>query len=111
MRKKKIPTIYIRQYQEHKQEPSLVRKPFIIILLITIVLAAGAIAYIYKDLWIEKPQQLVTIVRKETISVFFPAGQAKLIEKKIDISNNLSDKEKVTSSSKILKRLRASRKR
>ena len=94
MRKKKIPNIYIRQYQEHKQKPSGVRKPFVIVLLVTIVLAAGAVAYIYKDLWIEKPQQPVTVVRKETVSVYFPAGQGKLTEKKIDISSNLSDKEK-----------------
>jgi hypothetical protein len=92
--KKKIPTIYIRQYQEHSQKSSPARKPFIILLLITIVLAAGAVAYLYKDLWIKKPQQLVTIVRKETVSIYFPAGQGRLIEKKIDISSNLSDKEK-----------------
>jgi hypothetical protein len=94
VRKKKMPTIYIRQYQEFQQKHSLVRKPFIIILLVTIILAAGAVAYIYKDLWIKKPQQLVTVVRKETISLYFPAGQGKLIEKKIDITSNLSDKEK-----------------
>jgi hypothetical protein len=94
MPKKKIPNIYIRQYQEHKQKPSLVRKPFVIVLVVIIVLAAGAMAYIYKDMWIKKPQQLVTIVQKETVSVYFPKGQGKLAEKKIDITSNLSDQEK-----------------
>jgi hypothetical protein len=94
MRKKKIPNIYIRQYQEFKEKPSLVRKPFVIVLAVIIVLAAGAMAYIYKDLWIKKPQQLVTIVQKETVSIYLPTGQGKLIEKKIDITSNLSDKEK-----------------
>jgi spore germination protein GerM len=94
MRKKKIPNIYIRQYQEYKQKPSLVRKPFIIVLAVIIVLAAGAMVYIYKDMWIKKPQQLVTIVQKETVSVYFPKGQGKLAEKKIDITSNLNDQEK-----------------
>jgi hypothetical protein len=94
MRKKKIPNIYIRQYQEYKQKPSLVRKPFVIVLAAIIVLAAGAMAYIYKDMWIKKPQQLITIVQKETVSVYFPIGQGKLAEKKIDITSNLSDQEK-----------------
>jgi len=111
--KKKLPNIYIRQYQEFGKKRSAVRKPFIIALVVIIVLAAGAIAYIYKDLWIKKPQQLVTIVKKETISVYFkkpqqlvtivkketisvyfPTGKGKLVEKKIDIATNLSDKEK-----------------
>jgi hypothetical protein len=94
MRKKKMPNIYIRQYQEFKGKPSLVRKPFVIVLAVIIVLAAGAMAYIYRDMWIKKPQQLVTMVQKETISIYFPTGQNKLIEKKIDIMSNLSDKEK-----------------
>jgi hypothetical protein len=94
MPKKKIPNIYIRQYQEYKQKPSLVRKPFVIVLAAIIVLAAGAMAYIYKDMWIKKPQQLITIVQKETVSVYFPIGQGKLAEKKIDITSNLSDQEK-----------------
>jgi spore germination protein GerM len=94
MPKKKIPNIYIRQYQEYKQRPSLVRKPFIIVLVVIIVLTAVAMAYIYRDMWIKKPQQLVTIVQKETVSVYFPKGQGKLVEKKIDITNNLSDQEK-----------------
>jgi spore germination protein GerM len=94
MPKKKIPNIYIRQYQEYKQKPSLVRKPFVIVLVVIIVLAAIAMAYIYRDMWIKKPQQLVTIVQKETVSVYFPKGQGKLVEKKIDITNNLSDQEK-----------------
>jgi hypothetical protein len=92
--KKKLPNIYIRQYQEFGKKRSAVRKPFIIALVVIIVLAAGAIAYIYKDLWIKKPQQLITIVKKETISVYFPTGKGKLVEKKIDIATNLSDKEK-----------------
>ena len=70
------------------------RKPFVIVLAVIIVLAAGAMAYIYRDMWIKKPQQLVTIVQKETVSIYFPTGQGKLIEKKIDITSNLSDKEK-----------------
>jgi hypothetical protein len=94
MPKKKIPNIYIRQYQEYKQRPSLVRKPFVIVLVVIIVLAAVAMAYIYRDMWIKKPQQLVTIVQKETVSVYFPKGQGKLAEKKIDITSNLSDQEK-----------------
>jgi hypothetical protein len=94
MPKKKIPNIYIRQYQEYKQKPSLVRKPFVIVLVVIIVLAAIAMAYIYRDMWIKKPQQLVTIVQKETVSVYFPKGQGKLAEKKIDITSNLSDQEK-----------------
>jgi hypothetical protein len=94
MPKKKIPNIYIRQYQEYKQKPSLVRKPFVIVLVVIIVLAAVAMAYIYRDMWIKKPQQLVTIVQKETVSVYFPKGQGKLAEKKIDITSNLSDQEK-----------------
>ena len=94
MRKKKMPNIYIRQYQEFKEKPSLVRKPFVILLGVIIVLAAGAMAYIYRDMWIKKPQQLVTIVQKETVSIYFSTGQSKLIEKKIDITSNLSDKEK-----------------
>jgi hypothetical protein len=94
MRKKKMPNIYIRQYQEFKKKPSLVRKPFVIALAVIIVLAAGAMAYIYRDMWIKKPQQLVTIVQKETVSIYFPTGQGKLVEKKIDIMSNLSDKEK-----------------
>jgi spore germination protein GerM len=94
MPKKKIPNIYIRQYQEYKQRPSLVRKPFIIVLVVIIVLTAVAMAYIYRDMWIKKPQQLVTIVQKETVSVYFPKGQGKLAEKKIDITSNLSDQEK-----------------
>lgn len=94
MPKKKIPNIYIRQYQEFKEKPSLVRKPFVIVLAVIIVLAAGAMAYIYRDIWIKKPQQLVTIVQKETVSVYFPTGMGKLAEKKIDITSNLSDQEK-----------------
>lgn len=94
MPKKKIPDIYIRQYPEYKQKPSLVRKPFVVALAVIVVLAAAALAYIYKNMWLEKPQQLVTIVQKETIAIYVPAGQGKLIEKKIDITNNLSDKEK-----------------
>jgi hypothetical protein len=94
VRKKNVPNIYIRQYQEYKQKPALVRKPFIIALVVIVVLAAGAVGYIYKDMWIKKPQQLVTVERKETVSVYFPAGRGKLIEKKIDIMSNLSDKEK-----------------
>ena len=94
MPKKKTPNIYIRQYQEYKQKPSLVRKPFIIALAVIIVLAAGAIAYIYRDMWIKKPQQLVTIIQKETVSVYYPTGQGRLAEKKIDITSNLSDREK-----------------
>lgn len=94
MRNNKVPNIYIRQYQDHKQKPPLVRKPFIIVLIASIVLAAGAVAYIYKDVWIKKPQQLVTVVRKETVSIYFPTVQGKLIEKKIGISGNLNDKEK-----------------
>jgi hypothetical protein len=89
-----MPNIYIRQYQTSEKKPALVRKPFIIALVVIVVLAASAIAYIYKDLWIKKPQQLVTIAQKETVSVFFPSDQGKLIEKKIDIISNLSDKEK-----------------
>ena len=89
-----MPNIYIRQYQEFKEKPSLVRKPFVIVLAVIIVLAAGAMAYIYRDMWIKKPQQLVTIVQKETVSIYFPTGQGKLVEKKIDIMSNLSDKEK-----------------
>jgi hypothetical protein len=94
MPKKKIPNIYIRQYQEYKQKPSLVRKPFVIVLVVIIVLAAVAMGYVYRDMWIKKPQQLVTIVQKETVSVYFPKGQGKLAEKKIDITSNLSDQEK-----------------
>jgi hypothetical protein len=94
VRNNKVPNIYIRQYQDHKQKPPLVRKPFIIVLIASIVLAAGAVAYIYKDVWIKKPQQLVTVVRKETVSIYFPTVQGKLIEKKIGISGNLNDKEK-----------------
>ena len=45
-------------------------------------------------MWMKKPQQLVTIVQKETITIYVPTGQSKLIEKKIDITSNLSDKEK-----------------
>jgi hypothetical protein len=94
MPKKKMPKIYIRQYREFNKKPSPARKPFVIVLAAVIILAAGAMAYMYRDLWIEKPQQLVPIVQKETISIYFPKGQSKLIEKKIDIINNLSDKEK-----------------
>jgi hypothetical protein len=94
MPKKKIPDIYIRQYPEYKQKPSLVRKPFVVVLAVIVVLAAAALAYVYKNMWLEKPQQLVTIVQKETIAIYVPAGQGKLIEKKIDITSNLSDKEK-----------------
>jgi len=106
MRKKKIPNIYIRQYQVFKEKPSLVRKPFIIVLAVIIVLAAGAMAYIYRDMWIKKPQQLVTIVQKETVSIYFSTGQSKLIEKKIDITSNLSDKEKGNFIIKSLKTLK-----
>ena len=94
MRKNNIPNIFVNQSQKSKQKPSFMRKPFVIILAVIIVLAAGAMAYIYKDMWIKKPQQLVTIVQKETVSVYFPTGQGKLVEKKIDIMSNLSDKEK-----------------
>jgi hypothetical protein len=94
VRKKKTPNIYISQYRGSKQKPSLARKPFVIVLAVIIVLAAGALAYIYKDMWLKKPQHLVPIVQKETIVIYVPAGQGKLIEKKIDITNNLDDKEK-----------------
>jgi hypothetical protein len=94
MPKKKIPDIYIRQYPEYKQKPSLVRKPFVVVLAVIVVLAAAPLSYVYKNMWLEKPQQLVTIVQKETIAIYVPAGQGKLIEKKIDITSNLSDKEK-----------------
>jgi spore germination protein GerM len=94
MRKKKMPNIYIRQYQEFKEKPSLVRKPFVIAFALIVVLSAGAMAYIYKDMWIKKPQQLVAIVQKETVSIYLPTGHGKLIEKKIDITSNLKDKEK-----------------
>ena len=106
MRKKKMPNIYIRQYQEFKEKPSLVRKPFIIVLAVIIVLAAGAMAYIYRDMWIKKPQQLVTIVQKETVSIYFSTGQSKLIKKEIDITSNLSDKEKGNFIIKSLKTLK-----
>jgi hypothetical protein len=94
VRNKKMSPIYIRQYPGYKQKSSLVRKPFIIVFAIIIALAAGAMAYIHRDMWIKEPQQLVTIIQKETVSVYFPTGQGKLIEKKIEITNNLSDKEK-----------------
>jgi hypothetical protein len=94
MHKRKIPNVHIRQYQKFIEKPSLVRKPFVIVLAVIVVLAAGAMAYIYKDMWIKKPQQLVTIIQKETVSIYFPTDQGKLIEKKIDITSNLSDKEK-----------------
>ena len=106
MRKKKMPNIYIRQYQEFKEKPSLVRKPFVILLGVIIVLAAGAMAYIYRDMWIKKPQQLVTIVQKETVSIYFSTGQSKLIKKEIDITSNLSDKEKGNFIIKSLKTLK-----
>jgi hypothetical protein len=94
VRKKKLPSIYIRQYQEFGKKRLTARKSFIIALVIIVVLAAGAMAYIYKDMWMKKPQQLIAIAQKETISVFFPTGQGKLIEKKFDIISNLTDSEK-----------------
>ena len=92
MGKKKMPNIYIRQDHASNRKTSLVRKPFIIVFIAIAVLTAGLLVYVYKDRWMEKPQQPVTIIRKETITLYVPAGQRKLIEKKIDITGSFNDK-------------------
>jgi len=92
MRKKKMPNIYVRQYQELANKPKQ-NKYLIIALIIVIILAIGALGYQYRGLWMKKPQQIAIIVPKEALSVYYPSG-SKLAEKKIDIKNNLSDKEK-----------------
>lgn len=93
MRKKKIPNIYVRQYQEFEKKPKQ-NKYLIIALIVVIIFAIGALGYQYRDLWMKKPQQITIIVPKETLSVFYPASYSKLVEKKIDMKNTLSDKEK-----------------
>lgn len=107
MRKKQIPNIYIRQDHASNRKTSLVRKPFIIALAVIIALVVGILAYIYRDMWMKKPQQPVTVIQKETITLYVPADQNKLIEKKIDITNNLSDKEKGNLIIKNLKALKS----
>lgn len=88
-----MPNIYVRQYQEFEKKPKQ-HKYLIISLIIGIILAIGALGYQYRDLWTKKPQQIITVVPKETLSVYYPASFSKLMEKKIDIKNALSDKEK-----------------
>ena len=70
------------------------RKPFLIALIVIFVLAAGGMAYIYRDLWMKKPQQITTFIQKDTISLYIPKGQGKLAEKRIDIQSNMGDREK-----------------
>lgn len=107
MRKKKLPDIYIRQYTAFEKKHPLVRKSFILIFVVIIVLAAGAAAYIYRDTWIKKPAPEIKIIQKETISVYTPTDQGKLIEKRIDITGAPNDKEKGEAIIKNLKTLKS----
>lgn len=93
MPKKKMPNIYVRQYREFENKPKQ-NKYLIIALIVVIIFAIGALGYQYQDLWMKKPQQITIIVPKETLLVYYPVNGGKLAEKKIDIKNNLSDKEK-----------------
>ena len=93
MPKKKIPNIYIRQYDKLAKQPT--RQFLIIALVVIAMLGIGFTAYRYKDLFRKgTPQQIVSIVQKETVSIYYPTSPGKLVEKKIDIKNNLSDQEK-----------------
>jgi hypothetical protein len=89
---KKIPNIYLRQYGEFQKKPT--RKSFIVAFIVIIIVVIGAIGYKYMYMLRTIPQKTIAIVQKETISVYFPTGRGKLAEKKIDIQNNIGDKEK-----------------
>lgn len=94
MREKKPPDIYIRQYRTFKKKYPIVRKPFILVFAVIVVLAAGSAAYLYSDMWTKKPLPAVKTVQKETISIYSTTDQKKLTEKKIDITGTPGDKEK-----------------
>ncbi len=94
MRNKKRQDIYIRQHQGPGRKPSPVSKPFIITVAVIFVLAIGSLAYFYRDMWMKKQELPVPVIRKETITLYIPSGQNKLIEKKIDMTGSFSDKAK-----------------
>jgi hypothetical protein len=102
---KKMPNIYLRQYEEFQKKPT--RKFFIAAFIVIIILVIGAIGYKYMHVPDAVPQKIISIVQKQTISVYFPTGQGKLAEKKIDIQNNIDDKEKVDIIMKSLKELKS----
>ncbi len=107
---KKPSDLYIRQYQRLDKKPKRsVRKFFLVLFIIIIFSACSYLAYLYRDLFLPHRQEpMVTIAQKETLTLYFPSDNnpAKLVEKKIEVKNNLSDMEKGQA---ILNRLKASK--
>lgn len=74
---------------EKRQRP--VRPVFIVLLAIVVVLAVLATGYRVKVAL--EPKTIFTAPDKQMVSIFFPA-QAKLVEKKFVVRNNISNQEK-----------------
>ncbi|HVN95593.1 MAG TPA: GerMN domain-containing protein [Syntrophorhabdaceae bacterium] len=106
MRKKKRPNLYLRQYREFENKPPRVRKSFLAALVLVLFLIGLATAYLYKDLWMKKPQQIITFMQKDTLLVYAPKDEDRLVERKFDIRNNMADKDKGDLIMKNLKNLK-----
>lgn len=92
-KKNHTPNVFIRQYQKQGGKKSF--KAPLLVLLVLVLVALGILGYQYKDLWLKNaPQQIAASVKKDYITIYCPVKTGKLEEKKIDVSNNLSDQQK-----------------
>jgi len=71
-----------------------------------IIIAAGAVFLFYQPLRNATPVQRTAAIEKDSISVFFPAGQGRLEKKVVEIQRYLSDKAKAEALFRALKESR-----
>lgn len=81
----------ISPYKTKNPHQKPVRTVFIILLAVVVVLAILITGYRLKVAL--EPKTVFIVSDKQVVSVFFPA-QNKLIEKRLDVRSNISDKEK-----------------
>lgn len=92
--KKKNANLYVRQYETHRKKPPRIRKSFLVLIAIVVPVICAAAVYLYRDMLFQKPVHPVQIAHTYEIPVYVMGGLGKLEENKIEISDNLSDKQK-----------------
>jgi Sporulation and spore germination. len=70
----------------------LIRTPYIVVLVVLAVAAAGFFAYRYARL--ARPPKMVVVAEVNELKVYYPSPPAKLSMKSVPVKNTLTDREK-----------------
>ncbi len=84
----------MRQYQAHGKKPPRVRRSFIVLTVIAVSIVCAAGLYLYRDILFQKTVHPVPTVHAYEIPVYIIGGPGKLTENRIQVSDNLTEKQK-----------------